>query len=119
MKTICALLFAVSIITTSAQSTNTVPASPESFPNPDRWLLSDFITRPEEAPQLTLEQKPNELRLGKVTLSGIAVEAMKMDNPLRLVNPWAPREYGESQDNATFSLITGRVTGWKLFAFEF
>lgn len=119
MKSICALLFALSIITTSAQSTNTAPVSQGSFPNPDQWLLSDFIRPPEEAPQLILEQKPNELRLGKVTLSGIAIEAVKVDNPLQLVNPWAPPEYGESQDNATFSLISGRVTGWKLFAFEF
>lgn len=70
-------------------------------------------------PLLTLEQKPNELRLGKFTLSGIAVEAAKLDNPFQLINPWAPPEYGESQDNATFSLITNQVTGWKLLAFEF
>jgi hypothetical protein len=120
MKTICALLFALSIITARAQGTNpTTPAGAAPLPNPDQWLLSDFVRHPEQTPLLTLEQKPNELRLGKITLSGIAVEAVKVENPLQLFNPWAPPEYGESQDNATFSLITNRVTGWKLFSFEF
>ena len=68
---------------------------------------------------LTLVEKPNELRLEKITLSGSLVEAVKVPNPLQLFNPWAPREYGESQDNAAFSVITGQVTGWKVFAFEF
>jgi len=47
------------------------------------------------------------------------VEAVKTRNPVQLVNPWAPREYGESQDNATFNVINNQVTGWKLFSIEF
>jgi hypothetical protein len=119
MKTICALLFALSIVTARAQFSTTNPPGTAPVPAPNQWLLSDFARRPEQTPLLTLEQKPNELRVGKITLSGIAVEAVKVDNPLQLFNPWAPPEYGESQDNATFGLITDRVTGWKLFAFEF
>jgi hypothetical protein len=119
MKSICALLFALSLAAACAQSTNAPVLNPVPPSNVDKWTLTGFIRHPEEAPLLTVEEKPNELRLGKISLSGIAVEAAKIDNPFQLVNPWAPPEYGESQDNATFSLITNYVTGWKLFAFEF
>jgi hypothetical protein len=142
MKSFCALLFALSIVAAHADSTN-LPAAKIALPaanagliptdtalaatnalplqnvNGDEWSLSGSVKRPEPAPFLTVEQKPNELRLGKITLSGSLVEAVKVDNPLQLINPWAPREYGESQDNATFSLITNRVTGWKLLSIEF
>ena len=119
MKTICALLFALSIVTTRAESTNATPASANPSPNTDQWLLSDLVRHAEQVPLLTLPEKPNELRLGKIALSGTAVEVAKVDNPFQLFNPWAPPEYGESLDNTTFSLITNRLTGWKLFAFEF
>jgi hypothetical protein len=118
MKAICALFFALTITVVRAQSTN-APTNTEPPLNVDQWSLSGFTMHPEQTPLLMLPEKPNELRLGKVALSGIAVEAVKTDNPIQLINPWAPREYGESQDNATFSLITNQVTGWKLFAFEF
>lgn len=117
MKSICALVFILSLAAARAQSTN-VPSSNPPLPV-DQWSLTGVIRHPEQMPILTLEEKPNQLRLGKVTLSGIAVEVAKTDNPFQLINPWAPPEFGESQDNATFSLITNRVTGWKLFAFEF
>jgi len=119
MKSICALLFALSLAAACAQPTNAPALNPVPPSNVDQWSLTGFIRHPEEMPLLKVEEKPNELRLGKITLSGIAVEATKVDNPFQLVNPWAPSEYGESQDNATFSPITGLVTGWRLFAFEF
>jgi len=119
MKIICALLF--SVVAVCGQSTNAPVGTNSAAPlsNIDQWSLTGFVRHPEQAPTLTLEEKPNELRLGNVTLSGIAVEALKANHPFQLINPWAPPEYGESQDNATFSLITNRVTGWKLFSFEF
>jgi hypothetical protein len=117
MKAICALFLILSFAAVRAQSTNApVNGAPLSV---DQWSLTGVIRHPELTPLLTLPEKPNELRLGKISLSGIAVQAAKTDNPIQLINPWAPPEYGESQDNATFSLITNRVTGWKLFAFEF
>jgi hypothetical protein len=119
MKSICALLFVLSVAVANAQPTKAPMTNPPSLPNIDQWSLTGVITHPEPIPVLRLERKANEVRLGKITLSGIAVEAAKVENPLQLLNPWAPPEYGESQDNATFSLITNQVTGWKLFAFEF
>jgi len=118
MKRICALLFFLSMVAASAQVMN-APVNAAPLPNIDQWSLTGFASHLEQSPLLTLEPKPNELRLGKVTLSGIAVEVARVDNPLQLFNPWAPPEYGESQDNAAFSLITGQVTGWKFFAFGF
>src|SRR5258708_33135915 len=135
MKSIGTLLFALSMIAARADSTNLPPANitlppantalsptnalPLQNVTGDQWSLSGSVKQPDLTPVLTLVEKPNELRLGKVTLSGSLVEAVKVENPLQLINPWAPREYGESQDNATFSLITNQVTGWKIFAFEF
>jgi len=119
MKSICALYFALSMLAAYSQSTNAPGAAGPNLAPADQWSLTGFIRHPDQAPLLTLQEKPNELRLGKVALRGITVEAAKADNPFQLVNPWAPAEYGESQDNATFSLITNRVTGWKLLAFEF
>jgi hypothetical protein len=135
MKSICTLLFALSMIAARADSTNLPPANitlppantaltptnalPLQNVNGDQWSLSGSVKQPDLTPVLKLEEKPNEIRLGKITLSGSLVEAVKVDNPLQLINPWAPREYGESQDNATFSLVTNQVTGWKLFSIEF
>ena len=135
MKSIYTLLLALSIVAARADSTNLPPANitlppantaltptnalPLQNVNGDQWSISGSVKQPDLTPVLKLEEKPNEIRLGKITLSGSLVEAVKVETPLQLINPWAPREYGESQDNATFSLITNQVTGWKLFSIEF
>jgi hypothetical protein len=140
MKSFCALLFAFTIIAARADSTNLPPANialpsantglgPPDPPligtntaplqNADQWSLSGSVKQPELVPMLKLEEKPNEIQLGKITLSGSLVEAVKVKKPVQLINPWAPREYGESQDNATFGVINHQVTGWKLFSIDF
>jgi hypothetical protein len=135
MKTISSLFFALFIVAARADSTNLpevnlaltptgtaqmhTNAAPLQSIDVDQWSLSGFVNQPDLTPMLTLEEKPNELRLGKMTLNGSLVEAVKVSNPLQLFNPWAPREYGETLDNAAFSPITNRMTGWKLFAIDF
>lgn len=134
MKSFCALLLVLSIVAARADSTNlppprlALPSVPSSLTptnaaplpdlNGDQWSLSGRVKQHDLTLMLTLE-KPNEIRLGKVTLSGSMVEAVKTRNPVQLVNPWAPPEYGESQDNAAFNVINNQVTGWKLFSIEF
>jgi hypothetical protein len=134
MKIFCALLFVLSIVAARADSTNlpaprlALPSVPSSLTptnaasspevNGDQWSLSGTVRQPDLTEMLTVE-KPNELRLGKVTLSGSVVEVWKTRKPMQLINPWAPREYGESQDNAAFNVINNQVTGWKLFSIEF
>jgi hypothetical protein len=135
MKGISSLFFALFIVAARADSTNLPPinlaltptdtaqmhndAAPLQSIDIGQWSLSGSLNQPDLTPMLTLAEKPNELRLGKITLSGSLVEAVKVPNPLQLFNPWAPREYGETLDNAAISPITNRVTGWKVFAFEF
>ena len=63
--------------------------------------------------------KPNELSLGRLTLSGIGIEVTKTPNPLQLFNPRAPIEYGSPEDNVVRDPIHGRVTGLKLFSIRF
>jgi len=71
--------------------------------------------------------KPNEIVKGKITYSGIVVEAVKTDNLLQLFNPFAPAKYGSAEDNTIYDPATAkaydRITGisrpWKLFSVRF
>ena len=62
--------------------------------------------------------RPNEIRLNRVTYSGILVHFAKPENQLQLINPTAPPPYS-SMDNAVLDPNTQRVTGWKLFSISF
>ena|SRR5437763_1298162 len=64
-------------------------------------------------------EKPNEIKIGNFTYSGIFIEALKADNLLQLLNPLAPPEYGSPEDNLVLDPITNRPLGLKLFAIEF
>jgi acyl-CoA synthetase (NDP forming) len=61
---------------------------------------------------------PNEIRTEKGTVSGVIPQAVKTDNPLQLVNPAAPKEYGEAKDNTVVDPRTGQAQGIKLFSFS-
>jgi hypothetical protein len=63
--------------------------------------------------------KPNEIVHGNHTYSGVAVQFVKTQNPLQLVNPCAPAEYGTGHENLDRDLITHKVTGFKIFSFSF
>src|SRR4051812_12323567 len=52
MKSICALLFAFSILAADAQLTNAPAPNPASLPNVDQWSLTGVITHPEQTPLL-------------------------------------------------------------------
>ncbi len=62
---------------------------------------------------------PNEVRAGRVAYSGIAVLLARTSQPLHLVNPAAPAQYGTAQQNVVLSPITGRATGLKIFSLNF
>ena len=51
--------------------------------------------------------------------NGIIVEVVKTRNPLELINPAAPVEYGRAEDNTVRDPIDRKVTGLKLFSIEF
>jgi hypothetical protein len=70
-------------------------------------------------PQLVLkEPKPNEVSVGRHTYSGIVVQIIKTKNPLQLLNPGAPAEYGSAWDNLEQFTISGSGA-LKLFSFSF
>jgi len=64
-------------------------------------------------------QKPNQTRVNGTTYEGIFVQMAKTPNPLQLINPAAPLEYGSSEDNVVFDPTTGNASGLKLFSVRF
>ncbi len=64
-------------------------------------------------------QKPNEMTVNGRAYEGIFVQMAKTSNPLELINPAAPPEYGSSEDNVVFDPITGNASGLKLFSVRF
>jgi len=81
--------------------------------------LEAQLKREKEIPPFLQAEKPNEIVTGTVTFSGIAVELMKTDNPLELINPAAPVEYGLAEDNVVRDPITDKASGLKLFSIQF
>ena len=65
------------------------------------------------------EKSKNQILGRRVTYSGIVVQAIKADNPLQLLNPAAPEEYGNGEESVTREPKTGRVNGLKIFSIEF
>jgi hypothetical protein len=73
---------------------------------------------------LTLRtEKANEIRNGNVSYNGILVQIFKADNPLQLINPAAPPQYGASWDNvvvdASATPPEGNRQGLKVFSIGF
>ena len=63
--------------------------------------------------------RPNEIKHGRFTYSGVFVQAVKTKDPLQLVNPAAPPEAGSVSSNVAFDAITQKPIGLKLFAISF
>jgi len=51
--------------------------------------------------------------------SGVLLKTIRAKNPAQLINPRAPKEYGDGWDNVSFDIITGQAKGLKLFAIGF
>jgi hypothetical protein len=78
------------------------------------------LTRPFAPWNLApLEPKPNEVGIGNVRASGIAIEAIKTGDPLRLVNPLNPPTNSSPEDNVVRDPFTGKVNGWSVFTIRF
>ena len=63
--------------------------------------------------------KPNEIAVGKLTYSGVAVQAIKAKNPLQLLNPAAPASYGSGWDNVVNFPFGGTGPVLKFFSIDF
>ena len=55
----------------------------------------------------------------RVAYSGIAIQLFRAPQPLQLLNPWAPKAYGPSEQNLVFDPITKRPAGLRFFAISF
>ncbi len=76
-------------------------------------------TAPSRQDLLTIQpQQPNEVKINGRTYSGSMVETVKTRNPLQMVNPAAPPEYGSWEENTMID-FSGSGTGLKLFAISF
>ena len=54
-----------------------------------------------------------------VSYGGVVPMLYRADNPLQLINPFAPARYGNGFDNASINPITGRIEGVNIFAIKF
>jgi hypothetical protein len=72
-------------------------------------------------PSLEFElPKANAITLGKVTCSGVAVQAFKAKkHPFQLVNPAAPAPYGSGHDNVVKSPFLGGASLLKVLSIDF
>jgi hypothetical protein len=66
-----------------------------------------------------LQPKPNEMILGKVKASGIAIEGAKTKRPLQLINPFSAPTNSSPEDNVVRDPFNGKVNGLKVFAIHF
>jgi len=85
----------------------------------DESLESKAAPRAQNNSPIIKDEKPNQVLAGRLTFSGIAVEALKIDNPLQLINPAAPLEYGWAEQNLVRDSIERNVSGLKIFSIEF
>ena len=55
----------------------------------------------------------------RVVYSGITIQLIRAPNPIQLINPWAPKEYGPSDQNLAIDPVTKKAAGLKFFAITF
>ena len=102
MKTMALLLFA-GALTAAAQ---TSPAKKPADISDPAAVRTEFRARAAG----TTANRP---------VSGALVQAVRVRNPLKLIDPRAPRELGNGYDNLAGAPAPGRTEGIKLFAINF
>jgi hypothetical protein len=63
--------------------------------------------------------KPNEIQRYGHVYSGALVQVVKTDNPLQLINPFAPAEYGSGEDNLSRDWSNRKATGLRILSLKF
>ncbi len=108
MKFLSIMAMAIAPWSLLAQS-NTIEGSAES--SLDWWtreIVAEVLSISNAAP----------IKVG-VTYTGIAVQLVRAEQPLQLVNPLAPKSYGTGENNLIFDVFTRQPVGLKLFSFNF
>ena len=131
MKKYLVLLSILAVLGSSAKAeqpkTATAPAAAPAktevakaeVAKPDSSLQSAATPAPKKRQSLNLDERPNEIIRDNVSYSGIAVQLVKTDNPVQLINPAAPARYGSPEDNTLRNPIDGKVLGLKIFSVRF
>ena len=127
MKMLSFLILILGSVTMQAQSTNSPVAQAQSTNAPARSyqpapfsadIAKDLSTKLDPSTIRLLQPKPNEITIGQVKVSGIAVEAAKT-GPLKLINPFSPPTNSSPEDNVVRDPFNGKVNGLKVFAVHF
>jgi hypothetical protein len=108
MKQLAILVLAFGTLAANAQVTTT-----------DRLLESAGGKPGKQTSTLSFTAKKTEITKGNVAYNGLAVQAVKVGNPLQLFNPLAPPRYGSAEDNLSRDPISGRASGLKIFSIRF
>jgi hypothetical protein len=107
MKKLAVLAFVLGALTAYGQNLSA-----------DKAFESSGAQRGKPTPRFG-QAKPNEIVRGKVVYSGVAVQLVKTSNPLQLINPAAPPQYGSAEDNVLRDPTTGRAAGLKFLSLRF
>ena len=60
-----------------------------------------------------------EVRRGRITYSGILVEAANSKNPLSIFDPSKPENYVAGRGDIDWDAKSGKAVGWRLFSIKF
>lgn len=99
------------------------PASePQPASAPPLELLNQVPEVPPEVLEraITLQPPPTPRPFGlRLQYDGVLPQLRRADNPLQLINPFAPARYGSGLENLVINPISGRPEGICLFAIRF
>jgi hypothetical protein len=115
MKPFMAVAAVFAALTAYSQSSTETP----------EWQIRRQLLEGHNRTLLTIRTEPaNEIYSGRFSYNGIFVQASKTSNPLQMVNPAAPPEYGSGWDNLISDPLgkppgSSSREGLKLFSIRF
>lgn len=95
----------------------TLVAEPQTTDDPPQTANLEWGTQTAviESPSVSYEK----IVSGEVTYSGIGVQLLQAEQPLQLLNPFAPPAYGNGEQNLSADPVTKQSVGLKFFAINF
>jgi hypothetical protein len=100
-------------VAATAQETNLQPLQVQGS------LRYELPTKTRPLTLVLTPERPNEIVGPRFSYSGILVQLFKTRNPLELINPFAPAQYGLASDNTAWNVIDGTPAGLKIFSIGF
>ena len=78
---------------------------------------AEFVTSPGPKTRKKIDRRPAEMYDRNVT--GVIPRATRGGNPLQMLNPKAPAQYGTAEESVMFDPYTGKWKGIKFFTIFF